>query len=124
ELAGDGANDRTDKQPDDSEEQTNERTDNCAERAPFCRAEISCAKITPEEIEHVRKKCKQHENDHCLPANALLGAEHDAMDNCSGQNDGRARKNWNDCANQADCEKHDREQPPEEFHLIKILSHG
>jgi hypothetical protein len=40
------------------------------------------------------------------------------MDDCGGENNGRARKDWKDRANQADSEERDRQEPPEEFHLV------
>ena len=52
-------------------------------------------------------------------ADATFRAEDEAMDDCCGQNDGRAGKNWNDRSNQTDGEQHNHEEPPKEFHLIK-----
>ena len=37
------------------------------------------------------------------------------MDDCGGENNGRARKNWDDRADQTDGEEDDREEPPKEF---------
>jgi len=46
------------------------------------------------------------------------------MDDCRGQNDGRAGEDRQDRANQTDSEQHNRQKPPEQFHagLIVILS--
>src|SRR6266403_342005 len=112
EFAGDGTDHRPDKQADDSEEETNERANACTERAPFSCSKIFCAKIAAEEIEYVGKKREQHENNDRFPADTLLRAYHEAMDDCGGQNDCRAGEDRCDCANQTNCEEHKCEQPP------------
>src|SRR5437870_11961618 len=56
EFPGDRADHGPDKQTDDSKKETDERDEDCAERAPFGRSKIFCAKIAAEEIEHIGKK--------------------------------------------------------------------
>jgi hypothetical protein len=51
-----------------------------------------------------------------VPANALVRAEHDPMNDSSSENNGGAWENWRDRADQTDSEKHNRQKPPEEFH--------
>jgi hypothetical protein len=51
-----------------------------------------------------------------VPANALVRAEHDPMNDRSGENNGGAWENRRDGADQTDSEKHNRQKPPEQFH--------
>jgi hypothetical protein len=46
------------------------------------------------------------------------------MNHGGGKNNGRAGKDRRDCADQTYCKKHDREEPPEQFHigLVVMLS--
>src|SRR5205823_14429151 len=88
----------------------------CSEEAAPCRAKILCAKVADDKIEDVRNQCEQHKNDHRLQADALLRADHGAMDDCGSENNSCAGKSRNDRADQTDGEEDDREEPPEEFH--------
>jgi len=51
-----------------------------------------------------------------VPANALVRAEHDPMNDRGGENNGSAWENRRDGADQTDSEKDNRQKPPEQFH--------
>jgi hypothetical protein len=51
-----------------------------------------------------------------VPANAFVRAEHDPMNDRSGENNGGAWENRRDGADQTDSEKQNCKKPPEQFH--------
>ncbi len=92
-FAGDRANDRSDKEPEDAEEHPDENAEDGAECSPSGGAEIFCAEITAHEIDEIAGERQQDEDSddassRCFfPAPSIM-----SMNDSGGENNGRSGK--------------------------------